>query len=219
MDRTLALRPAAGSGGALLASTLWAVPASGPLPAGYQVRSAGPRDAGLIREFVCGLSVRTQYFRFFTAASPPSSGLLRALTGEGTSRSDILIITDDYGAVIGHGMAVDATQDGELCTDIGLVIADRWQGQGLGTMLLGLLADRAAERGVAALVLEVLPANTRMLGIVARHWPDAARKRTPDALVITASMAARQPTRPSSPAGGATASYRGPRQGPGRSAA
>jgi ribosomal protein S18 acetylase RimI-like enzyme len=162
--------------------------------AGYQVRSAGPHDADRIREFVCGLSTQTQYLRFFTTASPPSSGLLRALTGDGSSRSDILLITDESGAVIGHGMAVDAIQDGLRCADIGLVIADRWQGQGLGTMLLGLLTDRATGRGAVALVLEVLPTNARMLGIIDRHWPDACRKRTPDALVITAAIGRRHTT-------------------------
>jgi GNAT superfamily N-acetyltransferase len=162
----------------------------------YQVRSAGPQDADLIREFVCGLSVRTQYFRFFTAASPPSSGLLRALTGDDSGRSDILVITDECGAVIGHGMAVDAHRDGVLCADIGLVIADSRQGQGLGTTLLSMLADRAARRGVAALVLDVLPDNARMLGIIDRRWPGASRTRTLDAIVITAAIPARRQASP-----------------------
>jgi len=152
---------------------------------GYQLRAAGPQDADAIRDFVSGLSVRTQYFRFFTAVSPPSRGLLRALSGGGR-RADILLVTDEQGRVVGHGMAVDDDQDR---ADIGLVIADRWQGQGLGTSLLRLLVARARRRGISALQLEVLPANTRMLGIIDRHWPDAARKRTPDALSITAPIA------------------------------
>ncbi len=160
----------------------------GSVPSGrYRVRTAEPDDAALIRDFVCGLSVRTQYFRFFTAVAPPSGGLLRALSG-GSGRSDILLVIDDSGAVVGHGMAAD----GESCdlhtADIGLVIADRWQGQGLGTTLLRLLTERAAERGVETLVLEVLPDNRKMLGIIERRWPHASRKRTPDAITITAEL-------------------------------
>lgn len=155
---------------------------------GYQVRPAGPGDAEAIRELLCGLSVRTQYFRFFTAVSPPSRGLLRALTAE-NPRADILLITDEYGTVIGHGMAVDGSADRAGASDIGLVLADDWQGLGLGTLLLRLLVARATARGITALLLEVLPDNARMLGIIDRHWPDAERKRTPDALEIIARIA------------------------------
>lgn len=179
--------------------TLMEAPASaaGRLTAGttragrYQVRPAGPDDAGPIRDFICGLSVRTQYFRFFTAVSPPSRGLLRALTAE-NPRADILLITDQDGMVIGHGMAVDGAGDRAGVSDIGLVVADGWQGLGLGTVLLRLLVARAAARGIGALQLEVLPDNARMLGIVDRHWPAAERKRTLDALEITARIASTQ---------------------------
>jgi GNAT superfamily N-acetyltransferase len=178
--------------------TLMAPPAAAPPPdlclasgitatGRFQVRAAGPDDAGAIRDFVCGLSVQTQYFRFFTAVSPPSASLMRALAG-GTARSEILIITDEHDAVVGHGMAVDTDTDirGTTTTDIGLVVTDSWQGQGLGTMLLRLLAERAAQRGVAALVFEVLPGNTRMRAIIHRNWPNAQRSRNPDAITFTA---------------------------------
>jgi ribosomal protein S18 acetylase RimI-like enzyme len=171
--------------------------ADGCVPSGrYNVRTAEPGDADLIRDFVCALSVRTQFFRFFTAVAPPSPGLLRALTG--ATGADIVLVTDDSGVVVGHGMAADGmTADREAgdgqaggvhTADIGLVINDRWQGQGLGTMMLRLLTERAAERGVEALVLEVLPDNRKMLGIIERRWPHASRKRTPDAIRIVAEL-------------------------------
>jgi GNAT superfamily N-acetyltransferase len=160
----------------------------GRVPSGrFLVRTAGPDDASIIRDFVCGLSVRTQYFRFFTAVAPPGPGLVRALSG-GSGRADILLVTDDCGAVVGHGMAADGEASGTHTADIGLVIADGWQGQGLGTTLLRLLTDRAAQRGVEVLVLEVLPDNRRMLGIIERRWPHASRERTPDAITITAEL-------------------------------
>ncbi len=162
--------------------------AQGTVPSGrYYVRTANPGDAARIRDFICGLSVRTQYFRFFTAVAPPSSGLLRALGG-GSGPADILLVTDDSGAVVGHGMAVDGQAGRTHTADIGLVLADWWQGQGLGTTLLSLLTERAAQRGVEALVLEVLPDNRRMLGIIERRWPHASWKRGPDATTITAEL-------------------------------
>ncbi len=142
----------------------------------------GEHDAASIREFICGLSPRSQYLRFFAAAAPPSSGLMRVLCGR--TGADILLIADRNGAVIAHGMAADTPVTGELASNVGLVVADRWQQQGLGTLLLRTLIGRASRRGIGSLVLDVLPANDRMLGIVSRWWPDAPRQLTPDAVVI-----------------------------------
>jgi GNAT superfamily N-acetyltransferase len=152
------------------------------------IRSGGSGDADAIRLFVCGLSPQSQYFRFFASVAPPSTGLLRALSGV-TGTADILVLTDTCNAVIGHAMAADGvTADGRLETNIGLVIGDDWQGRGLGTTLLDVLVSRAARRGVRTLVLDVLPANDRMRGIIARRWPDAPVERTRDALVIRPPM-------------------------------
>jgi ribosomal protein S18 acetylase RimI-like enzyme len=143
------------------------------------LRRATPDDVTSIREFVCGLSPRSQYLRFFAAVAPPSTGLLRALCG--TGGADVLLVVDRSGAVIGHGMAADAA-DG-LETSIGLVVADAWQRRGVGTQVLQALASRAARRGVDSLVLEVLPDNRVMRGIIARRWPDAPAERRQDAIV------------------------------------
>ena len=162
------------------------------------IRQAGQDDCDRIREFVGGLSPLSQYFRFFASVAPPSTGLLRTLCG--ATGADILLVTDTAGTVIGHGMAADTAGSGPLATDIGLVIADDWQQQGLGTTLLDALIERAAGRGVTQLVLDVLPANDRMLGIARRRWPGAPRERTRDALVIRPAIgpaaAARGPASP-----------------------
>jgi acetyltransferase len=147
------------------------------------LREGRQDDAERVREFVCGLSPHSQYLRFFASVAPPTSGLLRVLSG-GTG-ADILLVTDSSGAVVAHGMAADTTVPSGLASNIGLVVADAWQQQGLGTLLLSTLIGRASRRGVGSLVLDVLPSNDRMLGIIARRWPDAPRDRTPDAIVIT----------------------------------
>jgi GNAT superfamily N-acetyltransferase len=146
------------------------------------LRGATEHDAAQIREFVCGLSPHSQYLRFFATVAPPSSGLLRVLCG-GTG-ADILLVTDDRGTVIAHAMGADTPVLGGLASNIGLVVTDSWQQQGLGTLLLSTLISRASRRGVGSLVLDVLPSNDRMLGIIARRWPDAPRERTRDAIII-----------------------------------
>jgi len=86
--------------------------------------------------------------------------------------------------VIAHGMAADAQAGDALESSIGLVVADGWQRRGIGTQLLRALATRAALRGVGSLVLEVLPDNHVMRGIIARQWPGTPAEWTPDALVF-----------------------------------
>jgi acetyltransferase len=147
------------------------------------LRQARPdEDADRISDFVCDLSPEARYLRFFASVCPPTSGLLRALCG-GTG-ADILLITDGTGTVIAHGMAADATPGDRLATNIGLAVTDRWQQRGLGSLLLSTLVGRAARRGVRSLVLDVLPDNRRMLGIISRRWPDAPWERGLDAITI-----------------------------------
>jgi GNAT superfamily N-acetyltransferase len=86
-------------------------------------------------------------------------------------------------------MAADITADGRPGVDLGLVVADAWQGQGLGTVLLELLAQRAASRGARAVAVEVLAGNSRMLALFSRHWPNARRTWNGDAVALRADIA------------------------------
>jgi GNAT superfamily N-acetyltransferase len=157
------------------------------------LRPARPEeDAAGISDFVCGLSPEARYLRFFARVAPPSSGLLRALSG-GTG-ADVLLVTDAAGAVIAHGMAADPIPGDRLTSNIGLVVTDRWQQRGLGRLLLSTLVGRAARRGVRSLVLDVLPDNRRMLGMISRRWPDAPWERMPDAVTIRPSITPWQAT-------------------------
>lgn len=77
------------------------------------IRTVQPDDAAAIRSFICRLSPRSLYLRFFASAAPPSSALLRTLTG--ATGADILVVTDEAGVVVGHGMAAPepAASDGQ----------------------------------------------------------------------------------------------------------
>ena len=50
--------------------------------------------------------------------------------------------------------------------EIDLAIADDYQGRGLGTLLLGVLAEAADENGISVFEGDVLPANHRMLDVL-----------------------------------------------------
>jgi GNAT superfamily N-acetyltransferase len=154
----------------------------------FQVAPAGPGDSGRIGDFIAGLSMSTQFLRFFACVARPSSSLLRALTGA-DGRADVLVATDRAGTVVGHGMAVDrTTTDGIRVADVGLVVADRSQQRGVGSALMGMLAQRAGGRGASELVMDVLPGNDRMLAMIDRRWPDARREFGRDSVTIHARL-------------------------------
>jgi L-amino acid N-acyltransferase YncA len=153
----------------------------------FTIRAAGPQDCAAIADFIGGLSPRTRFLRFFASVGP-SSSLLRGLCGAG-GRAYVLVATDRGGAIVGHAMAVDATAaDGARTTDVGLVVADRWQRRGVGSALLAALIAGAAARGVGALIMDVLPENASMLAIIGRHWPEARRRSGPDFITFRADL-------------------------------
>ena len=91
-------------------------------------------------------------------------------------------------------MAADR-RDGQA-TDIGVVVADAWQRQGVGAALMRALVARAQARGVTSLAMDVLPGNRRVLAMVLAHWPDAAVGHSPDSLDIRIPLPPDQPRWP-----------------------
>lgn len=143
----------------------------GGVPVTAAIRPASAADAGALTEFFAGLSMQTRYLRFFAPVTP-GPGLMRRLSG-GDGGADVVVAVRG-GVIIGHGMAVDLDGAGGARTaDVGLVVADAWQGLGVGSALMGALATGAQARGVTSLTMEVLPGNQRMLALIARHWPAA----------------------------------------------
>ncbi len=129
-----------------------------------QIRAAGDQDVAAITSFISGLSLRTRYLRFFTGAGP-SSAVIRLLAG-GTG-ADVLVATCD-GVVVGHAIAVEVEDPGSpVLADVGVVVADAWQGRGVGSALLRTLVTRAGGRGAAGITMSVLPENRRVLANLA----------------------------------------------------
>ena len=171
MKRTQDVAPA-GPGPAWSPGTPW--PA---WPAGrVLIRQAGSGDLGGLRDFLSGLSVQTRYLRFF-AGIPASAAMIRILAGQRPD-ADALVATRN-GVIIGHAMAVDtAGPPGAATTEIGVVVADAWQGRGVGSGLVRALASRARARGATTLVMEVMAENRQVLAMIAGRWPDARHDRS-----------------------------------------
>lgn len=146
-------------------------------------RPAGPADMAALGDFFAGLSAQARYLRFFGPVTP-TPALLRLLSGGGANVDAVVAVRG--GIIIGHAMAADQPgtegprrpggvrdpQDPAV-TDIGVVVADAWQGRGVGSALVHALITRAQARGVTSVAMDVLHANHRVLAMIGRRWPAA----------------------------------------------
>ncbi len=128
-----------------------------------QIRPIDVTDAALIREFVQSLSPETRYLRFMSPLKELSAQMVDRLTRVDHRRDAALIgIVNAGGADRVVGVArYAANDDGESC-DFAIVVADDWQGRGLGSRLLTLLVDMASERGLRLIGGDVLAINEPM---------------------------------------------------------
>ena len=130
-------------------------------------------DLAALGDFFAGLSAQTRYLRFFGPVTP-NPALLHVLSGAAANVDAVVAIR--AGVIVGHAMAGDHPEDhpDARMTDIGVVVADAWQGRGLGSALVSALVAGAQARGVTSLVMDVLHANPRVLAMIKRRWPAAA---------------------------------------------
>jgi len=156
-----------------------------PYPAAV-IRRIRPTDMAVLSDFFAELSMQSRYQRFFAPVTP-GPALLRVLSGSADGTVDAVIAITD-GGIVGHAMAADrATPLGGQTSDIGVVVADAWQGRGVGSALMRALIAGARARGVTSLTMDVLPGNHQVLAMIAGHWPAAriGRARARDTVCLT----------------------------------
>ena len=135
------------------------------------IRRAGSTDSAALRDFFTGLSVQTRYRRFFAAVTP-TPAMLRLLSGSASNVDAVVALRE--GIIIGHAIAVDQCGPaGTRMSDIGVVVAEAWQGHGVGSALTRALLTSAQERGVTCVAMDVLHDNRQVLAMIASHWPGA----------------------------------------------
>jgi GNAT superfamily N-acetyltransferase len=140
------------------------------------IRPARTAELPALGDFFAGLSVQSRYLRFFSPITPGPALLNLLCGGDGTT--DVVLATRD-GVIIGHGMAADRSGPcGTPTTDIGVVVADAWQRQGVGSALVRALVAGAQVRGVTSVTMDVMHGNDRALAMIKSHWPAARSRRS-----------------------------------------
>jgi GNAT superfamily N-acetyltransferase len=126
------------------------------------LRLLQPGDSELIQVFFRRLSSETVYRRFLSPVTALNDALLKRLVDIDHCDREALIALDDQGIV---GVARYGTGRGES-HDVAIVVADDWQGRGLGTLLIRRLAHIARLRGIATFHATMLGDNIRAQSLV-----------------------------------------------------
>jgi acetate---CoA ligase (ADP-forming) len=127
------------------------------------VRPVRADDAPAVRAFFERLSPESTSLRFFSGF-PDLDSAVRWATELDYQRRYGLVATGGEGAVLAHA-GWERQPDRPDRAEVAFAIADAMQGKGLGTILLGQLAEAADQAGVTVLAAEVLPQNHRMVRV------------------------------------------------------
>jgi acetyltransferase len=149
-----------------------------------RVRPIRHDDGELEEAFVCALSFESRYQRMLSGGTKVTPEWIDSMTHIDYRRHMALAVTTAINGAeqfIGVGRYVaDAVKSS---AELALVLADAWQGQGLGRRLLDTLLEHAASAGIREAVGVVLATNVAMLRL-ARSFGFAVTAEPGDATVM-----------------------------------
>jgi acetyltransferase len=153
------------------------------------LRPIRPEDARMEQTFVRDLSSEARYFRFHRGLSQLTPLMLVRFTQLDYEREMAFVaVVERDGSELAVGVSRYVQDpDGQSC-EFALVVADAWQGQGVGSALMDALADRARSMGIRRMHGEVLAANAKMLELV-RDLGFDLKRHADDATLVTATLA------------------------------
>jgi GNAT superfamily N-acetyltransferase len=130
------------------------------------VRFVEPRDAEQLQNYIRSLSTRSRYNRFLGAMSELPRNVLEHFIHVGEAEQFSVVATmlvDGFETIVGEARYAFHADTASI--EFGLSIDDRWQGHGIGTVLLKNLECRAASFGAGRLFGDTLRSNDAMIGL------------------------------------------------------
>jgi acetyl coenzyme A synthetase (ADP forming)-like protein len=126
------------------------------------IRPVRPDDEAALLRFFESLSNESRYLRFFSGAVNLQQAAVTASRVDYHDRYGLIATAGMDGAVIANGMYLKTTADR---AEVAFAVIDAYQGHGLGTLLLGQLAEVAEEAGISVFEALVLPENHQMIEV------------------------------------------------------
>lgn len=129
------------------------------------LRPITPEDADAVVVMHSKFSERTRYLRYFSPYPRiPSRDLARFVNVDHRDREALVVSAGSELIAVGR---YERLGEGAPEAEAAFVVADEYQGRGIGSVLLEHLAAAAREVGIERFVAEVLPQNAKMLNVFA----------------------------------------------------
>src|SRR3990172_986182 len=128
-----------------------------------RIRPARPSDARRVEDYLIGLSPETRRLRFWSQAVNVTELAQRVVDVDYHDHLTLLVLAGgDRGTMVGGAQYIrmDAGR-----AELGMSVTDAYQGRGVGSILLGQMAQAALAEGVTTFVAEVLAENHRMINV------------------------------------------------------
>ncbi len=131
------------------------------------IRPMKPEDEFLVKDLLDNCSEQTIYFRYFSVVkSWPHESLVRFTQYDYDREIGIAAIGLPPGPATMMGVGRLVMPPDQPAAEFAVIVADPWQGKGLGEKLIERVIEIARENGVRTLSGDVLPENQRMLSLV-----------------------------------------------------
>ena len=126
-----------------------------------------PGDEAAVKGLFSRMSPESLYRRFFSPISRVEQFTSAVLREDRYERAAVAAVVN--GEVV--GVAQYSRVPGATAAGLGIMVADDWQRQGLGTRMLAALAARAAARGIVDFEVDVQGDNFGALRLLQRVAP------------------------------------------------
>lgn len=153
------------------------------------MRRTNEQDRGALRAMVDGLSRESRYFRFLTGGRVVDE-IVEALASPAPGSLALVVVAPDAQGTPAIVASAEYVVTGRVA-EFAVVVADGWQGQGLGRRLITRLRDHARAAGLRAMHGDVLSENRRMLAIL-RDLGFSSRRNPEDSFLHEVSMTLRE---------------------------
>lgn len=131
------------------------------------IRPIGPQDAEREQAFVRGLSPESRYFRFMNTLGELSPEMLYRFTHPDPAREVALVaLTGTEAEARQIAVARCVVVPDQQCCEFAIVVADAFQGKGLGYSMMRALIEGARAAGMRCIEGLVLSTNQRMLALM-----------------------------------------------------
>ena len=154
----------------------------------YTVRPIHPDDAQMLQDLVHGLSAESRYYRFVSSMTELPPAMLSRLTLIDYDREMALVAIHRTRSVNNEGETVETerivgvsryiTNPDKSSCEFSLVVADDFNGKGLGSRLMLSIMEEARDKGLTEIEGLVLANNSGMLklmkglGFAIKPFPD-----------------------------------------------